>query len=189
MEKSVSQNVTQMWSDTLFGDIVQHEEAFPDVNDPSSKDTPNDSEKASKEVATEQRKEALDRENRLKNIVIHRAPETHNPPVKVRADKGANLVNYLLKSIEVAKPDTIFRLGKCKEPYQAESISRPLKVIFESQSVQQECINNANKLQNADNPLKQLSLGYDLIETERNSIKSRVEPMRKKKTPPLTDSK
>ena len=51
MEKSVSENVTQMWSDTLFGDIVQHEEAFPDVNDPRSKDTPNDSEKASKEVA------------------------------------------------------------------------------------------------------------------------------------------
>ena len=185
VEKSVSQNVTKMWSDTLFGDTVQHDETFPDVNDPRSKDAPIKPKmtlkKVIKEVATEQKKEDLDRENRLKNVIIHRAPETHNPSAKARADQDANLVNNLLKSIEVeTKPAKIFRLGKYKEPNQGESFSRPLKVIFESQSVQQEVLNNANKLQNADDQLKQLSIGYDMTETERNTIKSLVEEAKEK---------
>ena len=40
VEKSVSQNVTKMWSDTLFGDIEQSVEDFPDINDPRSKEAP-----------------------------------------------------------------------------------------------------------------------------------------------------
>ena len=39
-EKSVSQNVTKMWWDTLFGDIEQSVEDFPDLNDPRSKEAP-----------------------------------------------------------------------------------------------------------------------------------------------------
>ena len=69
--------------------------------------------KTIKEVATEQKKEDLDRDNRLKNIVIHRAPEPQNPSAKERADHDEVLVNDMLKAIEInVKPANIFRLEK-----------------------------------------------------------------------------
>ena len=181
--KSVSQNVTKMWSDTLFGGIEQSVEDFPDLNDPRSKEDPIKPKmtlkKSIKEVATEQKK-YLDRDNTLKNIVIHRAPEPQNPSAKERDDHEV-LVKDMLKAIEVnVKPAKIFRLGEYKETDQEGSSPRPLKVIFENHFAQQEVINSANKLQNAKDQLKQLSVGYDLSESERNTIKLQVQEAKEK---------
>ena len=156
-----------------------------DLNDPRSKEAPIKPKmtlkKTINEVATEQKKEYLDRDNRLKNIVIHRAPELQNPSAKERADHDEVLVNDMLKAIEVnVKPAKSFRLGKYKETDQEGSSPRPLKVIFENHFAQQEVINNANKLQNAKDQLKQLSVGYNLSESERNTIKSLVQEAKEK---------
>ena len=87
----------------------------------------------------------------------------------------------MLKAIEVnVKPAKIFRLGKYKERDQEGSSPRPLKVIFENHFAQQEVSNSANTLQNAKDQLKQLSVGYDLSESERNTIKLLVQEAKEK---------
>ena len=136
---------------------------------------------AIKEVATELNKEDQNRENRLKNVIIYRAPEPHDPSAKNRAEHDTKLINELLETIDIdAKPIKIIRLGKYKQPNEGEKSTRPIKLTFDSHTTQQDILKNATKLQEAEEHLKQLSIRYDLSEDERNAIKELVEEAKEK---------
>ena len=78
-----------------------------------------------------------------------------------------------MNAIEVdAKPNKIHRVGKFDD---SKTGSRPLKVCFENQAGQQLVMNNKNKLQNAPENVKHLSVCYDLNEEERNTLKTLVQ--------------
>ena len=80
VENSVSVNMSKTWSETLFG---EQSESFPAISDPRHKDAPIKPKltlkEAIKEVATEQKKEDQNRENRLKMSLytVHQSHTTH----------------------------------------------------------------------------------------------------------------
>ena len=183
VEKSVSKNMTKAWSEALTGDLIS-DDAFPSVNDPQSRNAPVKPKitlkTVLKEAATEQKKEDLDREKRLKNIIIYRAPELHDESGQARSKHDDDIVNKLLETLNVNhKPTHTTRIGKFTKPKEGETVRcRPLRLTFENHNIQQEVLKNATKLKEAEDQLKQLSITYDLSEEERNTIKTLVEEAR-----------
>ena len=131
-----------------------------------------------KQALTELKKEDSENESRLANIIVYRAPEQDSKDAEVRTKKDAKIVTDLLNAIEVdAKPCKIFRVGRFDE---SKTGSRPHKVCFENQATTKLVMENTNKLQNASEDLKQLSVCYDLSEEERITVKTLVEQAKEK---------
>ena len=74
------------------------------------------------------------------------------------------------------KPISVTRLGWYQIPKEGEKAgSRPIKVHFESQEVQQRVIKGAQNLQNAPENLRKISICYDMTEEERKKSKDMLE--------------
>ena len=93
------------------------------------------------------------------------------------------MVNDLLEFIDAeAKPVKMYRLGKFDKDREG---ARPMKVIFENHTQQQNVLNNLSKLKNANDTMKAMSIGYDMTQEERQATKDLVEDAKEldKKSP------
>lgn len=182
MSQSVNQNVQKLWSETVLGDSMTE---FPKLDDPVSKLAPVKPKltlsTAVKQAMTEQKDKELQRDSRLNNIIIHRAPESSETNAERRKDDDAKLVKDLLETMEVdAQPVKIFRLGAYKKSEASDNSSRPIKAVFQDQGTQQKIMGNAKKLRNAPTHLQNLSISYDLSGEERDKVKTMVESAKEK---------
>ena len=171
--ESVSDNMSKLWVDAA---------AFPALDSEETKNAPVKPKQhpiatVVKKAITEQKEDEKKKEERLRNIIIHRAPESPDGTEhEERKIHERMLVNELLDQIEVTdKPEKIMRLGTYKKEQ-----SRPLKVMFESHAAQQNVMSNLIKLRNASDNLKKLSITYDMSEEEREHLKQIVRVAKEK---------
>ena len=191
LSQDVNQGIQRMWSETIFGD---YDEEFPNMT-PATNDQSEPSKKQTKQqtkpsilhtvvqkAVTESKHDDIKREERLNNIIIHRVPESNEKNSEVRKTKENELVNTLLDTIGVeAEPQKIMRLGRYKEPTEGEQQgSRPLKVSFRDHKTQQEIMNNIKKLKDAPDTLRNLSVCYDMSQSERDILKERLKSAKEK---------
>ena len=133
---------------------------------------------AIKEVATQQQLDDGKREEREKNIVLFRVPESTAENAEDQKKDDQEFVKNLLKTIKVNDedddasggglcPKSIYRLGKLDKK---RNSSRPIKVEFASKMDQNLVMNNAKNLKGAPAQFSRVSICYDLSETERQNL-------------------
>ena len=177
MNETVSKSVSNAWSKTVIGE----DDEFPGLNDPESINAPKKPKvtlvSAVKQAVNEKSEEDLRRQSRLTNVILYRIPERNEAAGEERKQKDRDTVEEMLETIGVdTKPISVTRLGRYQTPKEGEKVgSRPLKVHFESQEVQQRVINGARNLQNAPENLRKISICYDMTEEERKKSKDMLE--------------
>ena len=132
-----------------------------------------------KRVMLEQKTEDLNRDERLKNFIVHHLPESNQDSAEERAKDETNKISELLIALGVAdKPKKMYRLGKFTETSKASP--RPLKVVMETCEAQSAVMNNLKELAKADQHIKNLSTSYDMTNDERAMVKEKVEEAKEK---------
>ena len=118
--------------------------------------------------------EEKDKENRRRNIIIYRMPESKAKDVvnKQKDDKEIflKLMNDVLE-VNCNENDIIrtFRFGK-KE----EGKDKPLLIEFKSMSLKNQMMESLYKLAKANDVFKNLSISHDMTKAERNEQKKLV---------------
>ena len=130
-----------------------------------------------KEAMEERKQQEVDRENRDANIVFFRAAESTKETVKEKIEDDTKFFNSLcsealdINNIEV---DKVIRLGQ-----QDGTKCRPLKIVFKKQEDKGHLMKSLNKLKNADEKFKGLSITHDYNKEDRSKIKAKVEEAKK----------
>jgi len=126
--------------------------------------------------------EERDKENRAKNIIIYRAPESKEQRFEERQKEDKTFCLSLIRNglemdCEAVEIKRTLRLGKRSED---ATFGRPLLVEFNSRAIKNEIMENMNKLRNADDVFKQLSVANDMTQKERQQCKTLVEQAKRK---------
>ncbi len=111
-------------------------------------------------------------DDRERNIIIHRAPESDAENMQARREDDNFFVMTLCDVLEVddISIERVFRLG----PPRADQ-NRPLKVIFESVDDKADLMSNLYKLRSAEDVFRGLSITNDLTQSEREENKILVQ--------------
>ena len=132
-----------------------------------------------KRVMLEQKTKDLNRDERLKNFIVYRLPESNQDSAEERTKDETNKISELLIALGVAdKPKEMYRLGKFTETSKASP--RPLKVVMETCEAQSVVMNNLKELAKTDQHIKNLSISYDMTNDERAMVKEKVEEAKEK---------
>ena len=134
--------------------------------------------KAIKEVATQQRLDEGNREERLKNVMLFKVPEQEAESAEEKQKKDCEYVENLLKVMKVNNdedntnggglaPKKVYRLGKFDR---SKTYPRPIKVEFETKMDANLIMTNAKYLKNAPEAYKSININYDLTETDREEL-------------------
>ncbi len=111
-------------------------------------------------------------DDRERNIIIHRAPESDAENMQARKEDDTDFVMALCEVLQVDDilVERVFRLG----PPKADHI-RPLKVILGSVEDKAEFMSNLYQLRSAEDVFKGLSITNDLTQSEREENKILVQ--------------
>ena len=117
-------------------------------------------------------------EERQKNILVYRLPETVSSAEEARKNEKEQ-VKKLLDALEVnASPVEIKRLGKFNKDTVKEK-PRPIKIVFGNKISRDEAINNARNLGKIQDEnliwLKNLQICYDLNKEQREQQKAKID--------------
>ena len=135
---------------------------------------------AIKEVTTQQRIDEGSRDERMKNVILFRVPESNAETQEDKQKDDEEFVKGLLKAIKVNDdeptagsmcPKKVYRLGKLGATRNPNT-SRPIKIEFKSKTDQNLVMNNAKNLKNAEDKFKNVNINYDLSETDRQELTS-----------------
>ena len=133
---------------------------------------------AMKRAMLEQKTDDLNRDERMKNFVVYRLPESAMDTAEKRKEDEAKKIKELLSTLSVDDtPTKFFRIGKFDEK---KTAPRPMKVIMETCEAQNKVMSNLKKLSTAEQHLKDLSISYDMTNEERALVKDKVEEAKEK---------
>ena len=129
--------------------------------------------------------EEKDKSNRAMNLIIYRADESTNGNRDEQIQHDKFLCLELFKEIletDFVESDikTMFRIGKKDTSH--STTSRPLMVQFKEKSTKNAIMECLNKLKNAPDKYKKLSITHDMTLKEREECKMLVEEAKKKET-------
>ena len=166
---SVDDKISDMWTEVVGR---KQKKNNPDKN-------PGIITTAMKRVMLEQKTEDMNRDERLKNFIVHRLPESNRDTADERREDDENKISEFLTVLGVPdKPKKMYRLGKFTETNKTSP--RPLKVVMETCEAQSAVMNNLKELAKADQHLKNLSISYDMTNDERAMVKEKVEEAKEK---------
>ena len=135
---------------------------------------------AVKRATLEQKYDDINREERMKNFIIYRLPESTKDTTELRKEEENAVVKKLLESLGVQEsPKKITRLGRF-EKKDNPTTSRPIKVEMDTIEAQNVVMDNLKKLADAPEHLKNLSISYDMTVEERSIVKEKVVEARTK---------
>ena len=135
---------------------------------------------AVKRATLEQKYDDINREERMKNFIIYRLPESTKDTTELRKAEENAVVKELLESLGVQEsPKKITRLGRF-EKKDNPTTSRPIKVEMDTIEAQNVVMDNLKKLADAPEHLKNLSISYDMTVEERSIVKEKVVEARTK---------
>ena len=143
--------------------IVQATSAKPDTDQ---------QQKIARSVAKLERKEAKSQEEREKNIIMFRVPESKRETPLQRKEDDTTFFKEICQEvfkIEAPKPDKIIRLGAKKE-----SNNRPILVSFKSDEDKQKVMAKLYLLQNCSSKFSGISVSHDMNEEQREETKKLV---------------
>lgn len=167
---SVDSNMNDMWTEVIGRKRNKENKSTKDPNLITS---------AMKRAILEQKSDDINRDERMKNLIIYRLPESTKETAEERKADEAEKIAELLDSINVeSTPEKIFRIGRFDEKNKTNP--RPIKVIMKSVEDQNKVMTNAKLLANADEDLKKLSIAYDMTEEERALVKDKVDQAKEK---------
>ena len=114
-------------------------------------------------------------EERVKNILVYRLPETLTSAEEARKQEKAD-IETLLEALDVsASPVEIKRLGKFDKD-KVKDKPRPVKVTFSNKISRDEAITNARNLGKVtDEKIKNLQICYDLNKDQREQQKAKLD--------------
>ena len=116
-----------------------------------------------------------ERETRAPNIIINGLPEEADTPVKQKAEDIKSIREFL-DAIEVASmPEFVTRLGR-----RNDNNYRPIKIKMKNQNDKDPVMSNLNKLKQASEILRKVSVTDDYTVKEREEIKKQVEEAKSK---------
>ena len=119
--------------------------------------------------------EKQEQERRATNIIIYGFNEKRDDNVSIQ-DHDKDLMNSFLQTIEVdVIPKQILRLGR-----ETAGKTRPLKVVMKNSEEKDKIMSSLNKLKNADESLRGISVRDDYTIEERNLIKTMTEEAKRK---------
>jgi len=126
--------------------------------------------------------EERDKENRVRNVIIYRAPESQETRFDERQKADRDFCKKLITEgldLEFRDDDIqkTIRLGKKDED---TTIRRPLLVEFRSRMQKNEIMESLNKLKNVEAVYKQLSIAHDMTQRERDQCRTLVEEAKQK---------
>ena len=172
MQETVSTSVENSIQNTMWSEVVSRKKGGNGVNPVKQ---------IFKQAALEHQNEELTRDDRLKNFIVYRAPESKKETADERKNEELTLVTELLTLVGVKEaPEKIVRLGQFNKGELNNGKSRPLKVTMKSAEAQSTVMDNLNKLGQAPDHLKALSVYYDMTQTERKFVKDRVDEAKEK---------
>ena len=126
----------------------------------------------------EQKTDDLNRDERMKNFVVYRLPESGMDTAEKRKEDEAKKIKELLSAISVDDtPTKFFRIGKFDEK---KTAPRPMEVIMETCEAQNKVMSNLKKLSTAEQHLKDLSISHDMTNEERALVKDKVKEAKEK---------
>ena len=134
------------------------------------------------EQRQEQEKEDRLKEEREKNIIIYKVNETEGLPLNERKAKDETLVTKIMGQLNSSDigVKSISRLGKFESQKHKEGKMRPIKVSFHTKECRDSVMRNAPRLADASDPeIKNIHLGYDLSQNERDTVKAKIEEAKK----------
>jgi hypothetical protein len=125
------------------------------------------------DVTKKMAEEEKDRESRLNNVIIYRAPECTSAEDRVKHDK-AFCLGLFKDTLEVDMKEedmkTVFRLGK-----REDNTCRPILVQFRDRSTKNHVMESLFKLRNASDKYKNISVSHDMTKNEREECKKLIE--------------
>jgi len=130
-------------------------------------------------VETKQKADTeIDREQRRKNIIIYRVPESSATSYEGRMNDDKKLVGKIMDCVygenyenyESQHITKVIRLGRRKD-----TGDRPLLVQFENGMDKNYLMNNLRRLKNGDEILKKLIISHDMTMSEREDCRKQVE--------------
>ena len=132
-----------------------------------------------RQIIIESRNEELvqdrEREARINNFIIHGIDESPTNDSEA-VSNDCTMINSLFQAIDIeSNPKSFFRIGK-----QNDQKSRPIKVIMKTTLDKDEVMENLNKLKNAPEKLRNISVTDDYTKEERQIIRSKVDEANKK---------
>lgn len=120
--------------------------------------------------------EKQEKERRINNLVIYGISEQRVDDNVSLQDQDKEFMNTLLGAIEVnVSPKQILRLGK-----ESTGRNRPVKVILKCEDDKNKIMSSLNKLKNADESLRGISVRDDYTIEERQLIKTMTEEAKRK---------
>ena len=117
------------------------------------------------------------REERAKNVVIHKMPELSGNNREARFAHDKENVQKIMEQLGVdLEPKNIFRLGRFDHEKDQDGKCRPLRLIFESKEDRDRVLRNRYKLGEweDESPLKKVQLNYDLSKEERQEVNNKL---------------
>ena len=136
-----------------------------------------------KEVITEKKKEEVDKEQREANLIIYRAKESNKENSEERQNEDKQFFDALcndILGIGPVKTKNIIRLGKKNDLDDEQKPPRPLKIVLEDKIYRNKVLQNCDKLGEAEDLFKNISVSPDYNKDEREKIRALATEAKKK---------
>ena len=118
-----------------------------------------------------------DEEIRARGIVVYKLPERDGEQKEDRNEEDKETLEELLTHIGCGNAEIVYaeRLGQFNAERCAEGKYRPIKVRFSGKEERDMVLKNLNRLRNAPEKLKKLSIRQDLNELQREELRIKMD--------------
>ncbi|ELU07580.1 hypothetical protein CAPTEDRAFT_201517 [Capitella teleta] len=147
--------------------------AGPSVKEPPKKNIPS-MKNILREAMQEQEKDAM----RKRNVIIHGLPEKKTNNREERKKENEHHIERIMDALELKlEIENFYRLGKLpnEDADREHTISRPLKLCFNSEDRVKMFMGRLNKLSEAEEDIKRIRVQHDMNLQEKTEIRKLVQ--------------